>query len=182
MRLNIDAPSTGPDNLIYYQGQSNITLTGVVSAEPLYNERSGTFHLDAAQILPENSDTPVSVKGQIYVRTSASIQVEQGDSVSLTGLLEQPREITGDDFPYRDWLKRQGIYSTMDYPEVSVGEKEQDFFLGRWLSGLNAATRQIVSGTFPATKEICWLDCCSATKTTWMAGCATILRRLAWPI
>src|SRR5689334_4128608 len=42
LRLYWAAPSTNPDSLLYYQGKDEIVLTGIVSAEPLYNSRSGT--------------------------------------------------------------------------------------------------------------------------------------------
>jgi competence protein ComEC len=149
LRLEWAEPPTGPDGLLYYQGQPGLTLTGVVSAEPLYSGRSGSFRLEAREIRVAGSANLLPVSGQVYVRTGASVAVEQGDLLRLTGTLAQPQEISGDDFPYRDWLKRQGIYTTLDYPRLEKLATGQDFFVGRWFYRLNALTRQAVSENVP---------------------------------
>jgi competence protein ComEC len=149
LRLAWAAPSAGPDGLLYYQGQPGVTLTGIVSAEPLYTDRTGTFRLEARDIRLTDSSQLIPVSGQVYVRTTAGVEVEQGDLLRLTGALVQPKEISGEDFPYRDWLKRQGIYTTLDYPRLEKLASGQDFFVGRWFYQLNAQTRRIVSRYVP---------------------------------
>lgn len=149
LRLSWAAPSAGPDSLLYYQGQGETVLTGLVSAEPLYNSRSGTFRLEAKDIRQANSEHPVPVSGEVYVRTGSNIEVQRGDLLELTGTLSQPKEITGEDFPYRDWLKRQGIYTTLDYPRLKRLAKEQDFWLGRGFYQLNKQAQQVIGRFVP---------------------------------
>ncbi len=149
LRLASAAPSTGPDGLLYYRDQPGVTLSGIVSAEPLYTDRTGTFRLEVKDIRLSGSSQLIEVSGQVYVRTAAGVEVEQGELLRLSGTLAQPKEISGDDFPYRDWLKRQGIYTTLDYPRLEKLATGQDFLIGRWFYRLNAQTRQIVSRYVP---------------------------------
>jgi competence protein ComEC len=149
LRLVWSAPSDGPDSVLYYQNQSEIVLTGLVSAEPLYNSRSGSFRFEAQGINLPGSSRPAPVSGDIYVRTGGSFEVKRGDLVQLTGTLAPPKEISGEDFPYRDWLKRQGIYTTLDYPRLKLLATGQDFFLGRWFYQLNEQARQVISQFVP---------------------------------
>ena len=149
LRLSWDAPSTGPDGLLYYHEQPGTILTGLISAEPLYNSRSGTFRVDAREIRLEGMGENVPVNGAVYVRAPAVLEVKRGDLVRLTGTLTAPREISGEDFPYRDWLERQGIYTTMDFPRLTLLATDQDFFLARWFYRLNEQARQVVARFVP---------------------------------
>jgi competence protein ComEC len=85
----------------------------------------------------------------VYVRTGGSFEVQRGDLVQVTGTLAPPKEITGDAFPYRDWLKRQGIYTTLDYPRLKLLATGQDFLVGRWFYRLNEQARQVISQFVP---------------------------------
>lgn len=156
LRLSLAAPSTGPDSLLYYLGQPDTVLTGIVSAEPLYNSRSGNFRLEAREIRPANGEHPVPVSGEVYVRAAAyySDEFQRGDLIELTGTLSQPQELTGeDDFSYRSWLKAQGIYTTLDFPRLERLATEQDFVVGRWFYQMNKLAQQIIGQYVPGANE-----------------------------
>lgn len=151
LRLIWAAPSTGPDNLTYYTGPENnlVILTGLVSAEPTYSPYSDSFRVSVQQIRMPGEEKTVAINGELYVHAFANNAVSRGDLVELTGNLAEPEEITGDNFPYREWLARQGIFASMSFPGVKVLAHEQDFFLTRWFYSLNKAARQIIVDNVP---------------------------------
>lgn len=151
LRLSWAAPSSGPDNLIYYLGQPPMTIKGLVSAEPTYTEgaRSGTFRLSATQIILPQGMVPLPVSGEIYVRTNPDFQPTRGDLLQITGSLVEPQEITGDNFPYRDWLNHQGIFTTMNFPRTQLLATEQDFWLVRLCYRLNTAATENIQRNVP---------------------------------
>jgi competence protein ComEC len=144
LRLLWAAPSTGPDGLTYYTSEENVILVGEVSAEPSYSARTNSFRLSVQQIQLPGADQPVAVSGDVYVRTASSVNIQRGDLLQLTGKLAEPQEISGDDFPYRQWLSRQGIYVSMSYPHTHLIAHEHDFFIIRWFYSLNKAAQDII--------------------------------------
>ncbi|HEX2916465.1 MAG TPA: ComEC/Rec2 family competence protein [Chloroflexia bacterium] len=149
LRMAWAAPSYGPDGLLYYLDQKDIAVTGVVSGEPTYSEKSGSFRLSTQELKLNGEDKPHPVSGEIYVQTSAKTSVNRGDLIQLTGTLGEPKELTGENFPYRQWLSRQGIYVTLSYPRLRTLASQQDFFLNRWLSSLNSGIRDVIVRNVP---------------------------------
>jgi competence protein ComEC len=90
------------------------------------------------------------VSGDIFVTFAEGISIQPGDQVELSGQLRLPLEFTEDQFPYRDYLKRQGIYAVMYKPSVDVVATGQNFFLFRWLSTLRNNSLEIIRNFMPA--------------------------------
>ncbi len=148
-RVRLAEPSTGPDGLLYYLGQPDLTLVGVVSGEPGYTTRSENFRLNVEQIRPSGATEPQTLHGEVFVQVAASIKVQPGDRLELVGKLAEPKELLGETFPYRDWLFRQGIYTTLSYPKLHKLAAGQQFFLTGWFAALNQSTRQVLSRYIP---------------------------------
>jgi competence protein ComEC len=147
LRLISAAPSTAPDSILHYIGQ-DVTVIGVVSGEPTEGLKTESFRLSVQQIKLEKEKRPLNVRGEIYVRAGAVNQPQRGDLLELTGPLLQPAELSGEDFPYRDWLARQGIFATLSYPKYKLLAAEQDFFLSRFFYSVNKqAADNIMSAT-----------------------------------
>ncbi len=149
LRLAWAAPASGPDGVLYYVGSDEMTLTGLVSAEPTYSGQSDSFRFSVQEIKLAQSDRPVAVSGEVYVRTATNQELNRGDLLQLTGRLLQPQELIGEDFPYRQWLARQGIYVTLSYPRVRLLATNQDFFLTRWFYTLNKDIKQTITRNVP---------------------------------
>ena len=149
LRFLLSAPSTGPNGLLYYLDQPDLQIVGVVSAEPTYSARTANFRLDAQTVLPDGATDPVNVSGEIYVQVAASVQVQPGEQLQLTGKLVAPHEISGEDFPYRDWLARQGIFVTMSYPTLHTLAHSQESFLTAWPKQLRQNIGQTLTRYVP---------------------------------
>lgn len=148
-RYQLSLPSADSSNILYYLGQPELSIVGVVSGEPVYGTKSESFRLSVQQIWPEKAARPTPATGEVYVRTSSNYQIKRGDLVQLSGTLLEPEELTGEDFPYKQWLARQGIYTTLSYPRYKLLAAEQDFLLTRWFYNLNSGIRQLLEGLIP---------------------------------
>ncbi|MDP2864270.1 MAG: ComEC/Rec2 family competence protein [bacterium] len=94
----------------YNDLEKNITLKGQVIGEP--DIRANNIKLT---IKPEDID------GKILVTTNRYPEYQYGDKLKITGKLETPQEL--EDFNYRDYLAKDGIYSVMSWPEIEVIEQ-----------------------------------------------------------
>jgi competence protein ComEC len=63
------------------------------------------------------------IDGVVLVRPSRPAEFNYGDRVRVTGELSAPPEFAT--FNYADFLARQGVYSMIDRPRISVLDKDQ---------------------------------------------------------
>lgn len=84
----------------------DITLIGIISKEPDIKEKSQRLVVE----VPE---------GMILLTTDRYPEYEYGDKLEIVGRLQAPSEdING--FNYKDYLKKDGIYSIISFPEIKV--------------------------------------------------------------
>jgi len=116
-----------------------ITLIGVVAKEPDIREKSMKLTIDAENISQTNQyetttrpphppakGGPLSsrnIEGKVLVTIWRYPGYEYGDKLKITGKLETPQEF--EDFSYKDYLKKDGIYSVIYFPEIELIEKSQ---------------------------------------------------------
>ena len=86
------------------------TLIGIVSKEPDIREKSIKLTIEV-----ENK------KGKVLVITNRYPEYQYGDKLKITGKLKTPQEF--EDFNYKDYLKKDGIYSVMDWPKIELLER-----------------------------------------------------------
>lgn len=96
-----------------YNNQEKILiLIGTIVREPDLREKSQKLIFQ-----PEN------IKGRILVTTNRYPEYQYGDKLKIIGKLKTPlQDING--FNYKDYLKKDGIYSVMDWPEIELLERE----------------------------------------------------------
>src|SRR4030042_3626608 len=85
----------------------NITLIGIVSDEPDIREKSIKLTVKVENI-----------EGKILVTTNRYPEYQYGDKLKITGKLETPPIFEG--FNYKEYLKKEGIFSVMSWPEIEV--------------------------------------------------------------
>ena len=102
--------------LARYNDGPPVTLRGAVVAEP--DVRSGWAFLKIEKIERLDGDAWRPVSGALRARVEWWGDWQSGDLLQLTGRLKTPPVLDG--FPYRGYLARQGIVSTMDFPDVTL--------------------------------------------------------------
>ena len=89
----------------YNDRKETITLTGIVAEEPDIRDKSLKLI-----IKPDN------INGRILITASRYPEYQYGDKLKITGKLETPAVFEG--FNYKDYLKKDGIYSTINWPKI----------------------------------------------------------------
>jgi len=91
----------------YNDQEKIITLVGVITEEPDIREKSVKL-----TIQPEN------INGKVLVTANRYPEYQYGDRLKIIGKLEAPPVFEG--FNYKDYLKKDGIYSVMSFPEIEL--------------------------------------------------------------
>jgi len=94
----------------------NIIIIGVIDEGPNIREKSIKLKIEVKEILKGNES--FSVRGKILVSTWRYPEFKYGDKLKITGKLETPSVF--EDFNYKDYLKKDGIYSVVNFPEIEV--------------------------------------------------------------
>ncbi len=100
-----------------------IELTGIVVNLPDRRDHYTYLRLAAEQISPRFENNPISAKGLVLVRTTPQTEAAYGDRVQAIGFLQTPPE--AEEFSYRDYLARQGVYSYLPNAKIEVTAHNQ---------------------------------------------------------
>ncbi|TET39856.1 MAG: ComEC family competence protein, partial [Dehalococcoidia bacterium] len=131
------------DELQSYIGQGTVEVIGVVDEEPEPRDSTTNLRLSAREINLDGEWREVS--GSILVRTTRFPSYAYGDLLQVRGELEEPPQL--EDFDYRAYLARQGIYSTMYYPEVELLETVQGPQPLQWLYGFRSGMSEALGAS-----------------------------------
>jgi competence protein ComEC len=105
LRVQITEFNIVNDALSKFNGKGSVTLTGVIINEPDVRDKAQLL-----KVKVENST--------ILVTTGKYPEYKYLDKIKLTGKLETPQET--DDFSYKNYLMKDGIYSVMSFPKTEL--------------------------------------------------------------
>jgi len=106
-------------SLQHYNDRETIAIRGMIDEEPEVRDRVTHIRLKATQVKLDEEWQDVSGTALLFVPHYPDYHY--GDVLRVTGKLETPPRF--DDFDYRAYLARHGIYSTVLYPEIDVLER-----------------------------------------------------------
>ncbi len=110
-----------PGLLAHYNDQGWVELEGVVDGYPDVRDTWTNLRVKAESIELEDEGHPV--RGTVLVRAPRFPEHRYGDRLRISGLLETPPEF--EDFSYKEYLERKGIYSYVNYAHVAKIESSQ---------------------------------------------------------
>jgi len=90
--------------------EENVNFIAVVVEDPDIRETS-------IKLVLKGVGDPL-IEGKILVTTDRYPEYRYGDKLKITGKLEAPPIF--DDFNYRDYLKKDGIFAVMSWPKIEV--------------------------------------------------------------
>ena len=99
------------------------TLTAVVSDFPDIRDSYVGLRVESESIRYPGSEATASVTGDVQVRADRFGSYAYGDRIDALGVLETPPEF--EDFSYRDYLARQGVFSMMSNASVTTLETRE---------------------------------------------------------
>lgn len=114
LRYSVSRPAWSEQDLAWYNDRGQFTLVAVVDRSPDIREDATYLHVSARELYDPATMTYSRIKGEALIRTTAGSYRHLGDLLRLTASPQTPSE--NEDFSYRDYLERQGIYTVIYYP------------------------------------------------------------------
>lgn len=117
VRYTLSLPNlSDPGHIAAYTDQGWITVWGRVVGEPDARDTTTNLRLAVDRVRIDGQEH--RVKGVILVRAPHYPAYVYGDELEVEGLLETPPVF--EDFSYRDYLARQGIYGLLRRPQITL--------------------------------------------------------------
>jgi competence protein ComEC len=115
-RFQIALPQISPQDLASYASKETVRVSGRVISFPEESSSSTVAILQAQSISLDDEEKPVS--GKLELRLPGGFNLSYGDVLSLEGPLASVLQQNNP--PYQSYLARRGIYSRMQYPEITT--------------------------------------------------------------
>jgi len=147
---------SGDESCLKFYNDQEVEIKGMVKADPEVRDKATHIRLSATEIKRDNGWQEVSGDALLFVPRYPAFQY--GDVLKVTGKLEgkleTPPELEelpdSDDFDYHGYLERQGIYSTMSYPEeIKILDSGQGFKPLEWVYSLRNGLSQTLAEVLP---------------------------------
>jgi competence protein ComEC len=138
-------PADDESYLKFYNDTGIVTIRGRVSQDP--DVRDKTTHLRLSEMEIELDGGWHEVRGDALLFVPRYPEYSYGDVLLVSGEPETPPTFEG--FDYADYLSREGIYSTMLYPEIEVLATGQGSPLLEWLYSLRNDMSQTLAEVLP---------------------------------
>jgi competence protein ComEC len=120
--FTLHLPHFDQNSLSTSNGIGVVTIEGVIAGPPDVRDTYINLRVNADRLtLPDKSSR--QIEGVVLVRPSRPAEFRYGDRVRVTGELSAPPEFAT--FNYADYLARQGVYSLIDRPRMSVLEHDR---------------------------------------------------------
>ena len=117
-----------------------VAFIGIVNKEPTKKEKTTQL-----EIIAENRSPPI--KGKILITVWRYPEYQYGDKLEIKGKLEEPQEYEG--FNYKDYLARNGILATINFPRVGLIERNQGNFLQKSLISFKNKLEESLNKVMP---------------------------------
>ncbi len=101
---------------IIYPKEQEIAFIGIVAAEPDVRETHTKLTVETDKI-----------KGKVLVNVDRYPKYQYGDKLKITGYLQKPHVF--EDFNYREYLAKDGIYSVMYWSDIELLEQGSGSFV-----------------------------------------------------
>ncbi len=131
--------------LQFYNDRETVEIKGLVDEDPELRDKTIHLRLSAREIRLDEEWQEIS--GTVLLFVPRYPAYSYGDVLRVTGKLETPPQL--DDFDYEEYLARQGIYSTMLYPEIEILPGWEGSKLLAWVYSLRNRLSQTLAEVLP---------------------------------
>ena len=147
LRFNLAQPHFDQASLATYNDQLKpVAVEGVVAAEPDVRDVYTNLRVEADKLAITDQPTR-TVRGLVLVQAPPFTDFRYGDRVRADGKLQTPTD--SGDFSYREYLARQGVYSIMSRPHLTVLARDQGFAPLAWLFAFKARAKKVIAQILP---------------------------------
>jgi competence protein ComEC len=125
-------PPADEHSLCFYNDKGIVEIQGMVAEEPDIRDRLCLLTFTSSEVTVNGERKEVS--GTALIQVPRYPAYHYGDVLKITGKLETPEPF--DNFDYKSYLERQGIYSVIYYPGVEVLGRGQGLKPLHWIYSL----------------------------------------------
>ena len=141
-------PTWTPDDIAWYNDRPvEYVVEGVLVRPADERERYANLRLEVDHLRPVGETSYLPVDGMLLVQVPPGGGWDYGDRLQLQGMLKTPPE--NEEFSYRDYLARQGMYSIMSYPDTQLLERDQGNKFLAAIYNLKSRLLEMVYQLFP---------------------------------
>ena len=138
-------PQIDETSLCNYNDGGTVKIQGMIAEEPDIRSRHCLLKLSASEVSINGKRREVS--GNALVRVPRYPAYQYGDVLQVTGELETP--VPFDDFDYKSYLARQGIYSIIYYPRVELLSQGEGLKPLQWIYSLREGLSTSLAKALP---------------------------------
>jgi competence protein ComEC len=146
IRFQADIPVVNQHALQFYNDSGIVVVEGTICTAPEPGNTTSSFQISADRVKYDGAY--VDASGRALVTVLRYPEYHYGDVLRLTGKLQTPA-LSDDDFNYRDYLARQGVYSIISYPRVEVLDTGKGFKPLAWIYSLRESLARSLSQALP---------------------------------
>jgi competence protein ComEC len=132
LRFPSSLPPADEHSLCFYNDKGIVEIQGMVAEEPDIRDRLCLLTFTSSEVTVNGERKEVS--GTALIQVPRYPAYHYGDVLKITGKLETPEPF--DNFDYKSYLERQGIYSVIYYPGVEVLGRGQGLKPLHWIYSL----------------------------------------------
>ena len=141
IRFQSSLPIINEQHIQFYNDKGTAAIEGMICTEPELRNTTSILQLSASAIQIDGAKREIS--GKALIRVSRYQEYHYGDILKVTGELETPPQF--DDFDYKGYLARQGIYSVINYPKIEILDTGKGFKPLGWIYSLRNRLSQSLS-------------------------------------
>lgn len=146
-RYEAAIPTYDAFDLAWYNGRDyDVRVTGWVTEPPDTRDTYANLRIRVTG-LDTGEDKDLEVNGLLLVRVDPNEEYQYGEVLRLRGRLKTPAE--NEEFSYREYLAREGIYSIMTSDDVTRLPGREGNFLARGLFTLKLHALDTIYRIFP---------------------------------
>ena len=148
VRYTLSTPQIDEHFIAWYNDLGvEYIVEGVVVEPPDTRDQYTNLRVSLENITSLNDSIDIPVGGTLLARVSTGDDWRYGDRIRLQGEPQTPPE--GEMFSYRDYLAREGIYSTMAYPVVHLLQHDRGNPVLAWIYNLKRSALELVYRLYP---------------------------------
>ncbi len=147
IRFQTSLPVINEHHIQFYNNKGIVEIKGMVCTEHELRNTTAIFQLSAVELQTEGGWKKVQGKVLIRVPRYKEREYYYGDILRLTGGLQTPPQY--DEFDYKGYLARHGIYSIMNYPKIEIIDTGKGFKPLSWIHTLRSQLSQSLSLALP---------------------------------